>query len=200
MNVYGLTGQTGAGKTTVLQVFQKQGALVIDCDVVYWELLQCNRSLQEELHQAFGDICHESGQVDRKKLGAVVFAQEEKLLQLNQITHPYVLEKVEEIIQEAQSKQEKSVVIDAISLIESGLNRHCDVVFGVVASESRRISRIMERDGITFAYAKSRVQAQKPQSFFEDNVNEVIENNFDELAAFQRYVEDFFIRINCNNN
>ncbi len=191
MTIYGITGQTGAGKSTVLEVLEEMGAFVLDCDKVYWGILETDQGLQRELCEAFGDISLESGGIDRKKLGIVVFSSTEALERLNEITHPYVLGKVEEKIQVATEKGYEILAIDAISLIESGLSHRCDYVFAVISPVETRISRIMERDGISYDYAQSRALAQKEDVFYEDNANGVLENNFEIKEEFIQYVKEF---------
>lgn len=194
MTIYGLTGQTGAGKTTVLQMMAEFGAFVIDCDGVYWEILAHDVGLQEELLENFGDLSSETEKIDRKKLGTMVFSDPGLLLKLNHITHPYVLKKVEENIVNAQKSGHTMVVIDAISLIESGLHHRCDVVVAVVATESSRIERIMARDGISQKYAQNRVRAQKNQEFYQENSNVVLKNDFNTAHEFSEYAKELFIK------
>lgn len=194
MTIFGITGQSGAGKTTVLQVLEEMKGYVIDCDAIYWELLATDLLLKQALVTEFGDITHETGEIDRKKLGSLVFSDQQRLLRLNEITHPFVLDKVEEKIKEAQENASLFVAIDGISLIESGLNTRCDFVFAVIAEESKRVTRIMQRDQITEEYAISRVKAQKNDVFYEENSNVVIKNDFEHVELFSQYVKDFFIK------
>lgn len=194
MTIFGITGQTGAGKTTVLKTLETLDGELIDCDQVYRDLLVTESALQEELVAIFGDVRNETGGIDRPKLGAMVFSEPSLLLRLNQVTQPYVLHKVEEKIAEAGRKQKNLVAIDGITLIESGLGQRCDFVFAVVADEKRRLSRILLRDGITEEYAIKRVQAQQSQEFFQENANAVIKNDFDHIDDFIQYVKDFFIK------
>ncbi|MFI3252875.1 MAG: dephospho-CoA kinase [Eubacteriales bacterium] len=191
MTIYGITGQTGAGKSTVLGVFASMGAYILDCDRVYWEILESDTALQGELCEAFGDISAESGVIDRKKLGAVVFSSTESLELLNEITHPYVLAKVEEKIKEAKAASYEIVAIDAISLIESGLAHGCHYVFAVVSPEETRIKRIMTRDGISYDYARNRAKAQKNEAFYQENANAVLNNHSDQKDDFEKYVQSF---------
>lgn len=193
MTIFGITGQTGAGKTTVLQVLKELDGVLIDCDDVYREILERDPQLKEIICKTFGDHIMDKGKIDRKKLGALVFPDPESLLKLNDITHPFVLKNVEEKIMLAKKTQRKLVAIDAISLVESGLHHRCDFVFAVVAEESKRIERIMARDNITRDYAESRVRAQKNASFFEEHSNAVIKNDFQHIDEFHQYVQDFFI-------
>lgn len=199
MTIYGITGQTGAGKSTLLECIQSMDGFVIDCDKVYWDILQFDLTLQKELRENFGDICDKNGLIDRKKLGTVVFSSTEALERLNTITHPYVLQKVETMIQKAGSRKKKIVAIDAISLLESGLSHRCDYVFAVIAPEKDRIARIMARDGISYEYAKSRALAQKNEDFYRDNAHTVLKNDFDSKEEFSLFVMEFFRKVNCQN-
>lgn len=191
MKIFGVTGQTGAGKTTVLEFLQTKGGFVIDCDAVYWEILEKNQSLIAEIIERFPSAEYPQGIVDRKKLGVVVFGDVEKLLMLNQITHPYVLEKVENHIQEAKAQGYDLLAIDAIALIESGLHHRCDWTIAVVADESVRIPRIMKRDGISEEYARNRAKSQQKEEFYRDHANIVVENNFSKKEEFFTYIEEF---------
>lgn len=174
--VLGITGQTGAGKTTVLQAVEALGGAVIDCDVLYWSLLQEDKNLIAALVEEFGAITTDDGAIDRKKLGNQVFTDGKKLLKLNEITHPVVCEKVKELISTMEHAVTTLVAIDAIALAESGLHALCDHVIAVVAPESERISRIVARDGISEEYAMQRMKAQKSEEFFRECGNTVLEN------------------------
>lgn len=177
MLILGLTGQTGAGKSTVLQVIEGRGGLVIDCDRLYWKTLAENTTLQQRLRDTFGDISDENGGIDRKKLGAVVFQNPDQLARLNQLTHPLLNEIIFDLIEKARKDGYLMVAVDAIALIESGLGEKCDKILAVVAEEETRMTRIQQRDGISLEYAKNRVESQKKQSFYEENSDMILENN-----------------------
>lgn len=191
MVVLGITGQTGAGKTTLLDSVVSLGGQVIDCDALYWELLATDLKMRKEILEYFPEVISEKGEIDRKKLGEVVFSDELKLEILNGITHPVVLRKVDEIINIARKNGCQLVSIDAIALIESGLNSKCDRVIAVIASEPKRISRILKRDSISEEYAEKRVKAQKNEMFFRENADEVVENEFENKKLFLEYSIDF---------
>lgn len=194
MEIYGITGQTGAGKTTVLDIFSSLGGEVMDCDGIYWMLLSENISLKKDLVENFGDILDEEGHVHRKKLGAVVFGNAEKLELLNHITHPYVIEKVDSLLALAREKGAVFAVIDAIALHESGLSQRCDVIISVVAEESSRIQRIMARDSISHDYAVNRVKAQKSEEFFRENSDIVLQNTGKNKIEFEQYVKNILLQ------
>ena len=128
--------------------------------------------LRERLPQAFPD-----GSFDRKALGAVVFADPQALADLNAITHRYVKEEVRRQLRSHARNGGKAAVIDAIALIESGLGELCTMTVGVTADPEIRAKRIMAREGIGEEYARSRIAAQKPDSYFIENCDHVLYNN-----------------------
>lgn len=178
MKVIGITGPTGAGKTTALNALVRLGGAVIDCDAVYHVLLEHSGPMKEELTARFGrSILGGEGHLDRKLLGQVVFQDEAALLALNAITHRHVGEVVRARIAAAEAEGRPAVAIDAIALIESGLGRQCDAVVGVLAPAEVRIGRIMAREGISEEYARLRVAAQKKDDYFRANCTYILENS-----------------------
>ena len=174
MHIVGITGGTGCGKTTALMELECQGALVIDCDAVYHELLASNTAMLAEINARFpGTI--EDGVLQRKKLGAVVFADAAALDDLNAIARL-----------RAWAQQGGTVAaIDAIALIESGLAELCTVTLGVTAPREVRIERLIAREGVTRDYAEARIDAQKPNEWFAKHCSYVLDNG-GTLADFQR--------------
>jgi len=194
--VIGITGPTGAGKTTALSALEELGAVVIDADAVYHRLLEESAPLRSALTGRFGpDILDESGRLDRKRLGAVVFGDPEALAELNGITHGFILAEVDRLCAQAAAQGRPSAV-DAIALIESGLGARCDAVVGVLAPKEARIGRIMAREGISYEYARSRVEAQREDAFFRSHCGYILENGggqekfrAEALALFRRILE-----------
>lgn len=183
MTVIGITGPTGAGKTTALRTLEQLGVRVLDCDRVYHELLDTCQPLRQELTDRFGDVFDERG-LDRRRLGALVWGDKAALADLNAITHKYIMAELVRQIEDARAKGLTGVAIDAIALVESGAGALCDTTVAVVASEETRISRIMAREGIDRSYAEARIRAQKDGAWYWDNCDHTLTNDGTE-AAFQ---------------
>lgn len=177
MTVIGITGPTGAGKTTVLNVLSGLGGVILDCDAIYHDLTERCEPMRAELADRFGaDIFDENGVLLRKKLGAVVFGDERALSDLNEITHRYVYQAVEEAIARAREQGRPAAAIDAIALLESGLGGLCHATVAVTADDELRVRRIMARDSISEEYARKRVEAQKPSRWFEEHCDHTLRN------------------------
>lgn len=185
MKILGLTGQTGAGKTTALQaVEQFFGGVVLDCDGLYATMLHEHIALKSALVQAFQDILDDNGEIDRKKLGNIVFQSTDEMTKLNKITLPIIKKEVEQQIETWRKSGHTMVAIDAILLIESGLSSLCDHTLAVTAPENVRITRIMKRDGISQEYATNRVKSQKSEVFYKENCDYHLENNYIQQEDF----------------
>ena len=162
MRVIGITGGSGCGKTTLLKEIEALGGFCIDCDKLYHRLLDTDPQLQKALSARF-PAAFEDGLLQRKRLGNIVFSDPAALADLNKITHHFVCKEVRRLL--AKSKA-KLAAIDAIALFESGLNKLCHVTVAVTAPQELRITRLMEREGISRDYAHSRLQAQKTDAEF----------------------------------
>lgn len=195
--IIGITGGTGCGKTTALEAIRQLGGVVIDCDRVYHRLLQEDATLLHAIGDRFPG-CVENGQLLRKKLGALVFADKAALADLNAITGSAIKA---EVLRLLESKP-KLAAIDAIGLIEGGFGALCDVTVAVTAPREERIQRIMARDGVSREYAQARIDAQKSEAWFRENCGYTLVNDSSE-DAFMRKCIDFFrqlIIIDTNPN
>ena len=199
MIVIGITGPTGAGKTTVLNVLRELGGAVVDCDAGYHELLRSEGPMRDELRARFGaEIFDENGDLRRKELGAIVFGDAGALADLDAITHRHIIEEVERRAAQARAEGRPAVALDAIALLESGLGERCDVTVAVTAPEDIRVGRIMAREGIPEEYARSRVNAQKPDSWFEERCGYPLRND-GEQGALEAGARALFRRIILEN-
>ena len=184
--IFGITGGTGCGKTTALKAIESLGGLVLDCDAIYHELLKTDPSLLGAINSRFPGVV-ENGELQRKKLGAIVFADPHALEDLNAITHAAVKAEVERRLETAPAL----AAIDAIELFTSGLASLCDATVAIVAPLEDRVRRLMARDNISEDYARARIAAQKDESWFRAHCDAVLENN-GEKDAFATKCVDFF--------
>lgn len=193
MKIIGITGPTGAGKTTALDALKDLGAAVIDCDAVYYDLTVHSAPMLKELRARFGDgIFDETGALMRKALGAVVFSDKEALGELNAITHRYINAAVDAALAQARAEGRPAAAVDAIALLDSDLVDKCDCTVAVTAPDEIRVKRIMARDGISEDYARMRIAAQKPSSWFEERCDHCLRNGGDDRAAFYREARALF--------
>ena len=186
MILIGITGPTGAGKTTLLREVESLGGSVIDCDVVYHELLEHDPILQCELERRFGSLRGEDGGIDRKRLGTIVFGDAEKLAQLNAVAQTATVDRTLKLVEDYRRQGRTLVAIDAIALEESGLAHRCSATVAVIAPPEIRVHRIMAREGISEDYAWSRVRAQKPDEYFRAHCGYALVNDCDSAEEFSR--------------
>ena len=172
--IIGITGGTGCGKTTLLNVIEDCDGVVLDCDAIYHGLLETDQDLLSAIENRFPGTVKD-GQLQRKKLGQIVFHDQTALEDLNRITHSAVKREVVKKLAE----DHKLVAIDAIGLFESRLNALCQVTVAVTAPKEDRIKRLMARDGITKEYAQSRIEAQPSNEDFSRRCDHVLENDSD---------------------
>ena len=165
MKVIGITGPTGAGKTTALNALRSLGGQIIDADAVYHDLTRSSPALRAELEARFGPV-YNGETLDRKKA----------LADLNAITHKYVAQETARRIAAARQAGVPAVGIDAIALLESPLAAYCDRTLAITAPEELRVKRIMAREGISEDYARMRVAAQKPSAWFQAHCDDTLES------------------------
>ena len=196
MKIIGITGPTGAGKTTALNALDDLGGHIVDCDAVYHDLLISSDPMKAELRQRYGaEVFREDGSLDRKALGAIVFEDEQALNDLNAITHKYVGIAVDEYIEKARRAGVPAIAIDAIALIESGISDRCHCTVAVTAPDEVRVRRIMKRENITEEYARLRVEAQKKEDWFRANCDYILVNDCADAASFQEKAKALFQKI-----
>ena len=185
--IVGLTGGTGAGKTSALAALEDLGGTVLDCDAVYHQMLRTDPALREAITAAFGPVFCPDGSLDRQKLGTLVFSDHAVLDRLNAIVYEYL---PPELLRRAQGHT--LVGLDAISLMESGLGRLCACTVAVLAPAEDRVRRIMARDGISEDYARLRISAQQPDAFYRERCSHILENNCATPAQFRDQARIFF--------
>ncbi len=172
--IVGITGPSGAGKSSVCKVLSDRGYAVIDCDKIYHKLISSPSSCVSELKETFGDdILEKNGGIDRKKLGNIVFLDAKKLQILNEIAHRHLLSSVKELLK-TYSEQKKSAVIDAPLLFESGYDKLCDITVSLLCCRDIRTTRLLSRDGITLERLNKRLDAGKPDTYYIERSDLVI--------------------------
>ena len=191
--VIGLTGQTGAGKSTVSGIFVRAGFQLLDADCIAHEVMEPGRPCLEELFDYFGEgIRCPDGSLDRRALAAIVFSDKRKLESLNSISHPYITEEIFRRISRLHSEGHRLILLDAPTLFESKASDFCDLIISVIAEPGRRMERIMQRDALTQEQALARMNAQLDEAFFIRHSDFVIRNNADlgTLCALSGEVAD----------
>lgn len=179
--ILGITGGSGCGKTTLLKLIAENGGLVLDCDVLYHELLTTDSALLEAIEERFPGVT-EGGVLQRKKLGAMVFSDEGALKELNRITHTAVKQ---EVLRRLECRP-RLAAIDAIALFESGLAELCDLTVAVTAPTQARVRWLVARDGISEEYARSRIRAQHSEAWFRERCGHVLENSGTEAQFYEK--------------
>ena len=174
----GLTGPTGAGKSTVATYFTKEGFAVVDADALAHEVTAVGSPTLSLLAERFGaDLLREDGSLDRGLLAARAFADEASTKALNAITHPAVLQRMNERLDQFKEDGEQAVIIDAPLLFEAGIDAICDLTVAVLASPDVRLARIIARDGITEDAARARMSAQPDERFYLDRATLILHND-----------------------
>ena len=189
--IVGITGPTGAGKTSALRALEQLGGCVLDCDAIYHDMLRSDDGLRNAITSAFGNVFTPDGQLDRQKLGTLVFGDPQQLERLNTIIYANIPRELE---RRMAASPAPIVGIDAINLVESGLSKLCDRTLAVLAPVEDRIRRIMARDGISEEYARLRVAAQKDDVFYRTHCTDILENTSAAPEAFQNTALLFFQR------
>lgn len=176
--VIGLTGQTGAGKSTVRKLLKAKGAAVIDADSVAHEVADNSLSCLTDIVEHFSCmVLDEKGKLNRRALGRIVFSDRKKLALLNKIMFPYIVSAIKGQVTAYEQAGAQIIVIDGATLIESGCAKMCSVLVSVTADEETRLTRIIHRDGISKRDAVRRVSAQNPEEFYIKASDYVIKNN-----------------------
>lgn len=174
--VIGITGGSGVGKGEACRILARKGIEVIDTDNLSHRVILRNVTpAYNEIIAEYGvGILGNDGEIDRKKLGEIVFSDKVKLAALSKIVHKYVREQCEEILCNSACE---TILIDAPVLIEAAMQDMCDTIIGIFAHRNLRITRIMARDGISRLTAERRIDSQMPDAVLRGHVDIAIDNN-----------------------
>lgn len=176
--VIGLTGQTGAGKSTVSAYLRENGIAVIDADKTARDVVETGSACIADIALEFGcEYINMDGTLNRKKMAKTVFTEKEKLKKLNTLMFPYIIERIQDEIKQLRQKGEPIIVLDAPTLFESGADKDCDYVVSVTADPALRMQRIVRRDNLTQEEAMQRISAQHDEEYYKSRSWKVLENN-----------------------
>lgn len=180
MKIIGLTGGIGTGKSTVSAYLAQKGCKIIDADLISHQMTEAGSPCLAEIKDAFGeDVFLRDGNLDRKKVGRLVFADAEKKKTLEQIITRRVIEKTLRILQDCRAQQEDLVVLDAPLLFECGMQRYTDETWLVVCRTETRLRRIAARDGLAEEDIQKRIANQMSTEQKEKLADYIIDNSRD---------------------
>ncbi len=183
--IIGMTGISGAGKSTVASLFAEEHYRIIDCDALVHRLYSEKR-YAETIAEAFGDDYVSDGVVDRKKLGALVFSNKRALTRLNETVRPLILDAVIGEMNRARY-DDVDAILDAPLLFEYELEKLCDATLGVTCDPKRAEERLSLRDGRSLEEIRGRLSAQHDASYFRENCHYILENNGDEAQLRREF-------------
>lgn len=173
--VIGLTGNIGSGKSTVAAMLRQLGAYVIDADRVAHTVMRAGNPVHAEIVKAFGsEVLAPDGEIDRRRLARIVFADPEALRRLEALVHPATCAAIDEMVRSATAPV---VVVEAIKLIEAGIADRCDSVWVVVSTEEQQIERVMAQRGLSRVEVEQRIRAQPPVQLKLERADVVIDNS-----------------------
>lgn len=194
--ILGLTGQSGAGKSTVAEFLEQNGFYVISADLLVRKIYNSGSPCLKTIAAVFGEnIISDNGTPDRKLLAKRAFSSKENTALLSSIVHPFVTAELFTQIKKAAESGATTVVYDAPQLFESNADVICDEIISVTAEKSVRLERICKRDNISKENALMRMNAQLDEEFFRENSDYIIENNSD-LSSLNVQLESLLKQIN----
>lgn len=172
--VFGITGPSGSGKSYLSDIFRRYGVTVFDGDVISREVTEAGKPASRELLEHFGaEYFFEDGSLNRRKLAAKVFGDEEERRILNKIVHKHIKREIEARIIDSQP----ICAIDGAVIIGSDIEDMCEFLVGVIAPREKRIERLKKRDGITEEEIISRLNAQPDDEFYKSHCRYIIVND-----------------------
>ena len=178
--VIGLTGSSGAGKSTICEILKKDYKVkIINADKIAKKLSKKGTNYIIDIIEKFGtDIVDEEGELRRKRLAEIIYTDPEKRKELNNCTFKYIRKEIEKQIKKEENS-DNTIIIDAPLLFECELDKLCDKVIGIISKRDLQIERIVARDNIDYENAEKRLNAQESNEFYISKCDEIIENNND---------------------
>lgn len=196
--ILGLTGGIASGKSTVSAYLAQNGALIIDADLIARQVVAKKSSGLKQIVAKFGgEILTASGELDRKKLGKLVFSNKELLKNLTDITGPLIRAEILREIEAAKKAQVKLVVLDIPLLFETGYQTLCDKVMVVTIPSKSQLERVMKRDNLSAAEARKRIANQLPASKRNELADVLIDNSKSVAETYQQVLKWLKIEALC---
>ncbi|MDY4064704.1 MAG: dephospho-CoA kinase [Ligilactobacillus agilis] len=196
--ILGLTGGIASGKSTVSAYLAQNGALIIDADLIARQVVAKKSSGLKQIVAKFGgEILTASGELDRKKLGKLVFSNKELLKNLTDITGPLIRAEILREIEAAKKAQVKLVVLDIPLLFEAGYQTLCDKVMVVTIPSKLQLERVMKRDNLSAAEARKRIANQLPASKRNELADVLIDNSKSVAETYQQVLKWLKIEALC---
>ena len=191
--IIGITGSSGAGKSTVCELLSKKYNMqIINADAIAKELSKKGTDYIKDIVSKFGkDIVDENGDLRRKKLGEIIYTNDSKREELNSCTFKYIKK---EIFKKIEKMNQDNIVIDAPLLFESELDKICDRIIGVISKKQLQIERIVSRDNIDYDHATMRLDAQQKDEFYIKKCDAIIENNHD-IKQLEQQIEELACKL-----
>lgn len=200
MITIGLTGGIASGKSTVSSMIKDKGITVIDADLIYKELTMTDTNMLGMLRNEFGDkIFNSDGTLSRKQLGMAVFMDKHKLDRLNEITHPFIFNRIEDEVRKAEARGEDICVLDVPILIESGRHSISDFIVLVYADKPTQLKRLIKRNGFTEEEAQRRIDSQMDFEEKRKYADYIIDNS-GELEDTRRQLDEILEAIVTRGN
>ena len=183
MLILGITGGVGSGKSKILyDLSNLYGAYIVETDKLARTLMEPGQTVYQAVVEAFGTEilqAEEPYAIDRAKFAQIVFADKEKLAQLNALTHPAVKAWIRKDIEEKRKQDVKIYVIEAALLIQDGYKEICDEIWYIYVNEETRIKRLMKQRGYTEERCRAMFHSQEPESYYRKYADFTINNQLD---------------------
>lgn len=191
--IIGLTGGIASGKSTASDYIRSKGYPVLDADAYAKKATAKDGPAYQGIIDHFGrDLLQDDGEIDRRKLGAIVFNDDGERKVLNQLVHPEVRRMMD--ADKERLAEAGHVFLDIPLLFENGLDRQCDITLTVYVDQETQIERLMERNGFSHSEALSRINSQMPLSDKRDRSDEVLDNSGSKEELYAQ-IEDFLTQI-----
>ncbi len=183
--VLGLTGFSGAGKSTVAQIFKEHGFFHLDCDYIVHERVYRDPTVLKIISDEFGKEIISNGALNRSVLRKYTMGKPEALKRLNDLVMPHILAAIHSDLLE---HNEDHIILDAPLLFESGLHQKCDYILSVIADPKAATERIIQRDHLQPNEAEKRLSSQYPAEYYTSKSDYILHNNGDLNALHQETI------------